>query len=113
MAWRRAAPRTQAAPQPDWMDDEAWQAVRSHAAARRVHQKSQPVSIPGLAQDIHFEAEARRATGCGRETLGVARLCGVAVDWEAQAKAARNATWKSKTALVGVSGGLHGAPGDG
>ena len=27
VAWRRAAPRVQAAPKADWMDDEAWQAV--------------------------------------------------------------------------------------
>ena len=40
LAWRRAAPRVQAAPQADWMDKEAWQAVRAHAVARRAHQKA-------------------------------------------------------------------------
>ena len=40
VAWRRAAPRVQTAPQTDWMDEEAWQAVRAHAVARRAHQKA-------------------------------------------------------------------------
>ena len=40
VAWRRAAPRVQGAPQADWMDEEAWQAVRAHAVARRAHQKA-------------------------------------------------------------------------
>ena len=40
VAWRGAAPRVQAAPQADWMDEEAWQAVRAHAVARRAHQKA-------------------------------------------------------------------------
>ena len=35
VAWRSAAPRTQA----DWMDEEAWQAVRAHAVARRADQQ--------------------------------------------------------------------------
>ena len=43
VAWRRAAPRVQAAPQADW---EAWQAVRAHAVARRAHQKASRFS-PG------------------------------------------------------------------
>ena len=40
VAWRRAAPRVQAAPQAGWTDEEAWQAVRAHAVARRAHLKA-------------------------------------------------------------------------
>ena len=35
VAWRRAAPREQAAPQVDWMDDEAWQARQFVLALRQ------------------------------------------------------------------------------
>ena len=40
VALTRAAPRRQADPQADWINDKAWQAVRTDAAARRVHQKA-------------------------------------------------------------------------
>ena len=75
VAWRRAAPRVQVASQADWMDEEAWQAVRAHAAARRVHQKVGGFLPLSLAQEILFAVEACYAASCGGETIGaVARL---------------------------------------
>ena len=38
VAWRHVAPRVQAAPQADWMNEEAWQAVRAHAVAKQNYQ---------------------------------------------------------------------------
>ena len=58
VAWRRAAPRVQAAPQADWMDEEAWQAVRAHAVARRAHQKASRFLPPSMAQDVFRAVEA-------------------------------------------------------
>ena len=58
VAWRRAALRVQAAPQADWMDEEAWQAVRAHALARKKStSKGQPVSHLGMAQDVFYAVE--------------------------------------------------------
>ena len=103
VAWRRAAPSVQAAPQADWMDEEAWQAVRAHAVARRAHQKaSWFLPRAWLAQWRHAvrpDSEQRR-----RELLwdveGLARL-NLQIAWcrygmDAQAKAARDATWQAK-----------------
>ena len=107
VAWRRAAPRVQAAPQADWMDEEAWQAVRAHAVARRAHQKaSQFLSRAWLktffAQWRHAvrpDSEQRRqellwdVEGLARLNLQIA-WCRYGMD--AQAKAARDATWQAK-----------------
>ena len=63
VAWRRAAPQVQAAPQADWMDEEARQAVRALSVARRAHPKGQSVSHPSKAQDVLRAVEAGGEAG--------------------------------------------------
>ena len=58
VAWRRAVPRVQAAPQADWMDEEAWQAVRARAVARRAHPSGQLVSLPSMTQAVFRAMDA-------------------------------------------------------
>ena len=69
VAWRRAAPRVQAAPQADLMDEEDWQAVRAHAVGKKSIPKGQPVSLPehgsrrfsrSVRQTVRPDSEQRR-----------------------------------------------------
>ena len=89
------------------MDEEAWQAVRAHAVARRAHQKASrflPRTWPKtfFAQWRHAvrpDSKQRRqellwdVEGLARLNLHVA-WCRYGMD--AQAKAARDATWQAK-----------------
>ena len=60
VAWGRAAPRVQAAPQADWMDEETWQAVRAHAVARRAHQKARRAWLKTFFCAVEVCSEARQ-----------------------------------------------------
>ena len=108
--WRRlrerAAPRREAAPQADWTDAEAWQADRTHAVTRKVHQKASRF-LPEVVRTFFSQwrhalrstLEARRLE-LRRGLEGVASL-NLQIAWcqcgmDAQVKAASNATWKAK-----------------
>ena len=68
IARERAAPRGQAALRADWMDGEARQAVRSHAAARRVHQKASGFLSRAWLKTFFSQGRLRR------DLEGLARL---------------------------------------
>ena len=93
--------------QADWMDEEAWQAVRAHAVARRAHQKASRF-LP-RAWLKKFFAQWRHAVRLDSEQIrqqllwdveGLASL-NLQIAWcrygmDAQAKAARDATWQAE-----------------
>ena len=93
--------------QANWMDEEAWRAVRAHAVARRAHQKASPFlpehgsrrSLRSGRFAVRPDSEQRRqellwdVEGLARLNLQMA-WCRYGMD--AQAKAARDAAWQAK-----------------
>ena len=96
---RRAAPREQAAPQADWMDEEAWQAVRTKRRVGFFPRAWLKTFFSQWRHGMRPAVEARRSE-LRRDLEGLARL-NLQIAWcrhgmEAQAKAASKATWNAK-----------------
>ena len=58
VAWRRAAPRVQAAPQAGWMDEEGLAGGPRSCCGKKSTPKGQAVSPPSMAQDVFRAVEA-------------------------------------------------------